>query len=113
MRPIDRGPAPRACTDYGDAIDDLMDGLGHYCSYCERRLPTNLAAEHMSPKSLNEALRLDWNNFLFGCVNCNSAKGDDDMAEGDVLWPDRRQHSRASDQAALNKANCRSGLFGS
>ena len=97
MRPIDRGSAPRAYAYYGDAIDDLAGRLGRYCSYCERRLPTNLAVEHMSPKSLHEELRLDWNNFLLGCVNCNSVKGDDDVAEGDVLWPDRHNTMRAID----------------
>lgn len=100
MRPIDRGPVPLAYAGYGDAIDDLVNRLGRYCSYCERRLPANLAVEHMSPKSVNEALRLDWNNFLLGCVNCNSAKGDDDVAEGDVLWPDRHNTMRAIDYSA-------------
>ena len=89
MRPIDRGPAPRAYANYGDAIGDLVNRLGRYCSYCERRLPTNLAVEHMAPKSLHEALEVDWTNFLLGCVNCNSVKGDKDVADGDILWPDR------------------------
>ena len=100
MRPIERGPAPRANAEYGDAIFDSVDKLGRYCSYCERRLPTNLAVEHMSPMSLNEALKLDWINFLLGCVNCNSVKGDDDVAEEDVLWPDRHNTMRAIDYSA-------------
>lgn len=100
MRPIERGPAPRAYAHYGHAIDDLAMRLGRYCSYCERRLPTNLAVEHMAPKSLNEALKLDWNNFLLGCVNCNSVKGDVDVAENDILWPDRHNTMRAIDYSA-------------
>ena len=31
----------------------------------------------------------DWTNFLLGCTNCNSVKGDKDVTEDDVLWPDR------------------------
>ena len=89
MRPIDRGPAPRVHTRYGDAIGDLAERLGRFCSYCERRLPTNLAVEHMAPKSVHEERELDWDNFLLGCVNCNSVKGDEDVPDGDVLWPDR------------------------
>ena len=89
VRPIDRGPAPRAYAEYGDAIGDLVDRLGRYCSYCERRLPTHLAVEHMAPRSLHEGRELDWCNFLLGCVNCNSAKGNKDVSDEDVLWPDQ------------------------
>ena len=89
MRPIDRGPAPRAYAAYGDAIGDLSERLGRYCSYCERRLPTHLAVEHVAPKSLHPRRELKWCNFLLGCFNCNSVKGDKDVADGDVLWPDR------------------------
>ena len=43
----------------------------------------------MVPKSLHPDRELDWNNFLLGCVNCNSVKGNQDVADGDILWPDR------------------------
>lgn len=89
MRPIDRGPAPRAYAAYGDAVGDLAERLGRYCSYCERRLATHLAVEHMAPKSEHRNRRLEWSNFLLGCVNCNSVKGDEDVSDEDVLWPDR------------------------
>ena len=89
MRPVDRGPAPRAYAEYGDAIGDLVDRLGRYCSYCERRLPTHLAVEHVAPKSRHENRELDWSNFLLACVNCNSVKGNKDVSDQDVLWPDR------------------------
>lgn len=77
MRPVDRGNAPRVYTNYQDATQDLKNVMGSYCSYCERRIPTNLAVEHILPKdpALGFAhLRNDWNNFLLACVNCNSAK---------------------------------------
>ncbi len=89
MRPVERGAAPRAYTRYGHAIGDLEDRLGRYCSYCERRLPTSLAVEHMAPKSLHPDRKRDWSNFLLGCTNCNSVKGDTDVVDDHVLWPDR------------------------
>lgn len=89
MRPVERGPAPRIYTSYGDAIGDLEERLGIYCSYCERRLPVSLAVEHMSPKSVHPNLELTWDNFLLGCTNCNSVKGNTDTDDNETLWPDR------------------------
>ena len=89
MRPIERGPAPRSYAAYGDAIGDLRERLGSYCSYCERRLPASLAVEHVAPKSLYPDRELVWDNFLLGCANCNSVKGEKDVNDDDTLWPDR------------------------
>ena len=94
MRPVERGAAPREYAKYGDAIGDLEERLGKYCSYCERRLPIGLAVEHMAPKKPHRDHRdrdreLDWENFLLGCTNCNSVKGNTEVADADVLWPDR------------------------
>ena len=89
MRPVERGAAPRTYARYGDAIGDLEDRLGRYCSYCERRLPISLAVEHMAPKSLHPAREREWSNFLLGCTNCNSVKNTTDVADDDILWPDR------------------------
>ena len=44
--------------------------------------------EHVQPKSHVPALRTDWTNFLLGCVNCNSSKGDTPINLIDYLWPD-------------------------
>lgn len=89
MRPVERGAAPRECARYGDAIGDLEERLGRYCSYCERRLPIGLAVEHMAPKSLHPDREVDWDNFLLGCTNCNSVEDVADVADDDILWPDR------------------------
>lgn len=89
MRPVERGPAPRVYSRYGDAIGDLENRLGIYCSYCERRLPVSLAVEHVAPKSLHADRELEWDNFLLGCTNCNSVKGNTDVADDETLWPDR------------------------
>ena len=89
MRPIERGAAPRAYTDYRDAIGDLEERLGTYCSFCEMRVPSGLAVEHMAPKKHFPERKLNWGNFLLGCVICNSIKGDKDVADDEVFWPDR------------------------
>jgi uncharacterized protein (TIGR02646 family) len=93
MRPIRRGDSPRQgdFTNYRDALPDLVGRLGLYCSYCERRIPTQLAVEHIQPKSLpaNRALHGRWENFFLACVNCNSTKKDKPVNLDDVLLPDR------------------------
>ena len=93
MRPIKRGRSPRTrdFEDYADAKLELVSRLGSYCSYCERRIATNLAVEHVQPKKLRQYahLRGRWENFLLGCVNCNSTKGKKDVRLNRVLLPDR------------------------
>lgn len=58
MRPVCRGPSPRKqdFANYDDAKPDLVSRLGLYCSYCERRIATNLAVEH-SPRFSIPCLR--------------------------------------------------------
>lgn len=91
MRPVRRGRSPQ--TDdfepYTDAKPDLIARLGSYCSYCERRIATNLAVEHIRPKAVHEHLEGRWENFLLGCVNCNSTKSDTDVPLDHILLPDR------------------------
>jgi len=95
MRPVHRGVAPRTYAAYGTAIGDLEERLGIFCSYCERRLPTSLAVEHVSPKVSDPTRELDWTNFLLGCTNCNSVKADEVTNDEDFLWPDRDNTFRA------------------
>lgn len=93
MRPVSRGDSPIAgeYEDYRDSFGPLVGRLGLYCSYCERCIPTNLAVEHIQPRGLPAYAHLagQWSNFLLGCVNCNSTKGDTDVVLADVLLPDR------------------------
>ncbi len=89
MRPIHRGDAPQTYERYQEAIGDLEERLGSYCSYCERRLPVSLAVEHVTPKSVVPTLETTWSNFLLGCTNCNSVKGARETNAADFLWPDR------------------------
>ena len=95
MRPVSRGSAPRVYKKYGDAIGDLEDRMGTYCSYCERRLPVSLAVEHVAPKYLKPALENKWENFLLGCTKCNSVKKAQPTNKTDFLWPDLDNTLRA------------------
>ena len=104
MRPIQRGNSPQSYdfSDYDDAKPYLVSRLGQYCSYCERRVATNLAVEHIQPKALPAyaALIGCWTNFLLGCINCNSTKGKKDVVLPDVLLPDRDNTAVAFEYAA-------------
>lgn len=95
MRPVDKGAAPAAYVRYQEAGSDLQARLGDYCSYCERQIETNLAVEHIQPKSLVPALGTDWSNFLLGCVNCNSCKGHASIMLDEYFWPDADNTLRA------------------
>lgn len=93
MRPVLRGNSPQAgdFANYRDAFGELVSRIGMFCSYCERRIATQLAVEHIQPKGLPAYAHLQgrWDNFLLGCVNCNSTKGDKDVVLADFLLPDR------------------------
>ena len=93
MRPVKKGlPHLYVCgTDYELARDGLLARLGKYCSYCERRLATGWAVEHIQPKdvTLHPHLEKEWTNFLLACSNCNSCKGWKDPALDSWLIPDR------------------------
>ncbi|HEV7280935.1 MAG TPA: HNH endonuclease [Pirellulaceae bacterium] len=99
MRPIFRGENPQDSDyeDYRDAFGELAARFGQFCSYCERRIPTQLAVEHIQPKGLPAYAHLigRWDNFLLGCVNCNSTKGDKDVSLSETLLPDRDNTARA------------------
>lgn len=114
MRPVHRGGSPRAgdFDHYRDAFEPLVSRLGLYCSYCERRIPTNLAVEHIQPKDLPSYRHLErrWENFLLGCVNCNSTKGDKDVVLSDVLLPDRDNTAAAFSYREDGRLEVRSGL---
>lgn len=108
MRPVRRGVNPSGAdfANYEDAKPFLISRIGSgwfndihvasYCSYCERRIDTSLAVEHIQPKGLKVGLTTPyahligrWENFLLACVNCNSTKGDRDVVLTDLLLPDR------------------------
>lgn len=89
MRPVDKGTNTKTFKEYPQARGDMLDRLGQYCSYCEMKLPTSLAVEHVNPKSLHPQLQNKWDNFLLACTNCNSTKGNQNINLEGYLWPDR------------------------
>jgi hypothetical protein len=93
MRPINRGKAPQEADfkEYRDAFIPLLERLGPYCSFCERRIVTNLAVEHIQPKDKDRYPELEgrWDNYLLACVNCNSTKGHKDVKPANFYLPDR------------------------
>lgn len=95
MRPVIKGGNPT--DENGDVIvfkkyarsrRYLIDRIGEYCSYCERKIEANLAVEHVQAKDSNPSLALEWINFLLGCTNCNSTKGKKQVTLSDFVWPD-------------------------
>lgn len=54
-------------------------------------MKSNLAVEHIQPKGLPQydGLKCSWDNFLLGCINCNSTKGDKDVLLDQCFLPDR------------------------
>lgn len=94
MRPVKKGTSPvhGDFAKYEDAKTDLVGRLGSYCSYCERRIPTLLAVEHIEPKKGlwgKPELEKRWSNFLLACTNCNSCKGDNRVNLRRLIFPDR------------------------
>lgn len=114
MRPIRRGASPLQTdfANYRDALPHLISRMGGFCSYCERRIATMLAVEHIQPKSLPAYQHLAgrWDNFLLGCVNCNSTKGKKDVKLDSVLLPDRDNTSAAFVYSADGKVAPAPGL---
>jgi hypothetical protein len=103
MRPIIKnnwpldvdGITPILYSPYDVAKDDLFENLGEYCSFCESySMSSSIAVEHIQPKKFKENgveiyahLEEDWNNFLLGCVHCNSIKGDKNVILNDLHLP--------------------------
>lgn len=97
MRPVIKGASPQEFAEYTEARPYLVERLGGYCSYCERCVNNQLAVEHILPKQHHDDLKLNWDNFLLSCANCNSTKGRNDLILGDYYWPDRDNTARAFD----------------
>lgn len=97
MRPVERGENTETFKKYNQAKLPLTTRIGHYCSYCERYIPVDLAVEHMLPQAAFPALELEWGNFLLGCRNCNSRKLRKNSTRPltDYFWVDRDNTSHA------------------
>jgi uncharacterized protein (TIGR02646 family) len=116
VRPVLRGNSPQAADydSYRDAFGELAGRIGMFCSYCERRIPTLLAVEHIQPKGLPAYAHLQgsWDNLLLACVNCNSTKKDQDVALANVLLPDRDNTAAAYEYTMDGKITIPARLTG-
>lgn len=87
MRCVDKGVNQTPYNKYRDAMPDLVDRIGSYCSYCEMEISNEADVEHVQPKTLGGAVNL-WENFLLGCKKCNKIKGKKNPSRANHLWPD-------------------------
>ena len=116
LRPIRRGLSPKGdetYSPYESAKPDLIDRISSYCSYCERKINTNLAIEHIQPKGGefgHPELKEKWSNFLLACVNCNSTKGSKEIILHFFLLPDRDNTFYAFEYRADGIIEPRKGL---
>ena len=115
MRPVLRGKSPQVgdFDPYTGAKPSLISRLGMYCSYCERKIVTQLAVEHIIPKNGphgDPRLKGRWDNFLLGCVNCNSTKSDKKVDLGKVFLPDRDNTFTVFTYSADGKIKISAGL---
>ncbi|HTN04611.1 MAG TPA: hypothetical protein VL132_22165 [Planctomycetaceae bacterium] len=114
MRPVLRGLSPQSVDfdNYRDAFAELASRIGPFCSYCERRIATMLAVEHIQPAGLTAYAHLygRWENFLLGCVNCNSTKKHKDVVLADFLLPDRDNTAAAYIYTMDGKVSVSAGM---
>lgn len=75
-------------SPYRTALQDLIDNLGDFCSYCELQVyEISLDVEHVDDKHNNPAREEDWDNFLLACKNCNSIKGTKSIIYLNLVFP--------------------------
>lgn len=93
---IDANNNPLEIDPWSGAKEDLVDELGPFCSFCEKyNSRSALQVEHIKGKGCKDAvgnliydqLKFRWDNFLLACVNCNSVKGDKDIAISTPFMP--------------------------
>lgn len=96
MRPVvksnrtNEDGSPLSFRHWSDAKTDLQKEIGSFCSFCEREgYRSSLHVEHILPKGLAkyDYLKYRWDNFLLGCINCNSIKGNKDFDPAGVYLP--------------------------
>jgi hypothetical protein len=96
MRAIDKGTSITTYSNYKDALEDLTNKLGHYCSYCEMGVNNMIEVEHVHPVA-NGGNELDWDNFLLSCRYCNGIKSNHNGNRTGYFWPDRDNTDLAFD----------------
>lgn len=81
MRPVNKGSVPTDANNTPIIVKKhtewrgyLVDRLGSYCSYCERRLNDLPQVEHVVAQKIDPSKELDWDNLLLSCGPCNQTK---------------------------------------
>ncbi len=91
MRPVDKSRYTDnrdTYNPYAKAKEDLIEALGSFCSYCERKgYFSSLDVEHIEDKANNPQKKYDWGNFLLACRNCNPTKGTKPVDFDEILMP--------------------------
>lgn len=89
MRPVVKcASAQDDYPNYRDALDDLADRIGLFCSYCEQPIRHAPEIEHVQPKSLKPELECKWKNLLIACTSCNRTKRTKSVGLAQVAMPD-------------------------
>lgn len=90
MRSVDKGTSPKIYKKHRNALPDLEERIGEFCSYCEGNINTRKAreVEHIIPQSQRPDLALEWENFLLTCDVCNRKKSAINCDRANFLWPD-------------------------
>lgn len=109
MRPVDKGAAPHAYANYGEARHDLAAKIGYYCSYCEMKVYNSIEVEHILPQNQGGNV-VDWDNFLLSCKYCNTIKSDKNNNLTDYLWPDLDNTDLAFAYSEANVIEPKAGL---
>ncbi|OEF86136.1 MULTISPECIES: HNH endonuclease [Vibrio] len=80
MRPLNKStrafpPQKLVYKPYGSSKNELIQAIGHYCSYCEIYVPfASLEVEHVRDKNTHTKRTYLWRNFVLACKNCNTIK---------------------------------------
>lgn len=99
MRPIVKTGTngnPKEYNPWGSAKEDLINEIGDYCSYCEKKVNcSSIHIEHVRGKKVKDNagvliydhLKFRWDNFLLACCNCNSVKDNKDIVLTNPFLP--------------------------
>ncbi|QYX32865.1 HNH endonuclease [Sphaerospermopsis torques-reginae] len=96
MRPIQRGSIPTDPTTgqkivfskHPKAKSYLIERIGNYCSYCEKRVTQLFDVEHILSQHKYPQLKTNWYNFLLLCRVCNDIKGHSLIRRKNFYWAD-------------------------
>ncbi len=93
MRPVRRGASPESDTlaDDRETRLSLLDRLGSYCSFCERKVSFHLVVHGLAPSTSKDDAQppVQWENLFLACDRCRSERGGGRVDFSRFLLPDR------------------------